>query len=148
MKRFQWSLQRVLEVRKIQEQKTTAELFRLTEQLASVRGELLIKTKIMEKIIESLGHTNFVTQLSEQEFFLSHSSATNNEIKKIKEKIRMLEQQQKEKIAEVLRIRRLREALEKMREDAKTRFIQEQEKLEQKVIDEAAAVFFVRNCRN
>ncbi len=148
MKRFEWPLQRVLEVRKIQEHKKTAELFRLTEQLAATRGEMLIKMKILENIIESLGHNNFITQLSEQEFFLSNSVTTNEQIKKIKGKIRLLEQQQKEKITEVLKIRRLREALEKMREDAKIKFIQEEEKLEQKVMDDAASLFFVRNCRN
>jgi flagellar biosynthesis chaperone FliJ len=148
MKKFEWSLQRVLEVRKIQEQKKTAELFSLTEQLAATRGELLIKMKILENIIESISNNNFVTQLSEQEFFLSNSVTTNEQIKKIKEKISLLEQQQKEKITEVLKIRRLREALEKMREDAKIKFIQKEEKLEQKVLDDAAGVFFVRNCRN
>jgi hypothetical protein len=43
MKRFVWRLQRVLEIKKKEEQKTRAELFELTERLAQARGELLAR---------------------------------------------------------------------------------------------------------
>ncbi len=98
--------------------------------------------------MNDLARKNAGTRLAEQEFFLSYSSATNEQIKKLKEIICRLEPQQKEKIAEVLKIRRFREGLEKMRDDAKIIFIKEQEKLDQKAIDEGATVQFVRNSRN
>ena len=51
MKRFVWRLQRVLDIKKKQEQKTRAELLELTGKIAQKRGELLTKQKILEDIL-------------------------------------------------------------------------------------------------
>ena len=59
----------------------------------------------------------------------------------------MLELQQKEKVTEVLKVRRFKQGLEKLREEAKRQFIAKQEKLEQKESDERAGVAFVRKTR-
>jgi len=48
MKRFVWRLQRVLDIRKKEEQKARAELLELTERLAGARGELLAQRKMLE----------------------------------------------------------------------------------------------------
>ncbi len=57
----------------------------------------------------------------------------------------VLESQQREKIAELLKVRRFKEGLERLRTEAKIQFIKEQEKLEQKELDEIATVSFARN---
>jgi flagellar biosynthesis chaperone FliJ len=148
MKRFVWRLQRVLEIKKKQEQKTRAELFELTERLAQKRGELLARQKMLESIIEGLTEKNPKKRLSEQEFFLRYSTASDEQIKKLKDNINELESQQREKIAEVLKVRRFKEGLERLRAEAKMQFIKEQEKLEQKQLDEGATISFVRKSRN
>ena len=148
MKRFVWRLQRVLDIKKKEEQKKRAELFELTEKLAQTRGELLVHKKLLEDIINGLAGENPKKRLSKQEFFLRHSAASDEQIKKLKEKISELESQQKEIIAEVLKLRRFKEGLEKLRVEAKTQFIKEQEKLEQKELDEGAIVSFARKVRN
>jgi len=108
MKQFVWRLQRVLEIKKKEEQKTRAELFGLTERLAQMRGELLARQKMLESIIEGLTEGNPKKRLGEQEFFLKYSTASDEQIKKLKEKIKELESQQKQKIAEVLKVRRFK----------------------------------------
>ena len=148
MKRFVWRLQRVLEIKKKQEQKTRAELFELTERLAQKRGELLARQKMLESIIEELAERNPKKRLGEQEFFLRYSTASDEQIKKLKDNINELESQQREKIAEVLKIRRFKEGLERLRAEAKMQFIKEQEKLEQKELEEGATISFVRKSRN
>ena len=148
MKRFVWRLQRVLDIKKKEEQKKRAELFELTEKLAQTRGELLIRKKMLEDIINGLTGENPKKRLSKQEFFLRHSAASDEQIKKLKDKISELESQQKEIIAEVLKLRRFKEGMEKLRVEAKTQFIKEQEKLEQKELDEGAIVSFARKVRN
>ena len=45
MKRFVWRLQRVLDIRKKEEQIKTAELIEITDKLAVTRGKLLIIRK-------------------------------------------------------------------------------------------------------
>jgi flagellar biosynthesis chaperone FliJ len=148
MKRFVWRLQRVLEIKEKEEQKTRAELFELTERLAQSRGELLARKKMLENIIEELAERNPKARLGEQEFFLRYSTTNDEQIKRLKNNVKELESQQREKIAEVLKVRRFKEGLEKLRVEAKIQFIMEQEKLEQKELDEGATISFVRKSRN
>ena len=148
MKRFVWRLQRVLDVRKKEEQKARAELLELTDRLAKTRGELLMQQKMLEDIINGLTGENPKKRLGRQEFFLKFSAASDEQIKKLKDKVNELKSQQRDKIAEVLKLRRFREGLEKLRTEAKMRFIKEQEKLEQKQLDEGATVSFVRKAQN
>ncbi len=145
MKRFVWRLQRILDLKTKKEQKMRSELLELTEKLAETRGLLLMQKRILENIIAGLAAEKPKKRLSKQEFFLRHSGTNNERIAKLKEKINVLELQQREKIIELLKIRRFREGLERLRDEAKKRFIGEQERLEQKEMDEIAAVSFTRN---
>ena len=148
MKRFVWRLQRVLDIRKKEEQKARAELLELTERLAQTRGELLMQQKMLEDIINGITGENPKKRLGKQEFFLKFSAVSNEQIKKLKDKVKELELQQRDKIVEVLKLRRFNEGLERLRAEAKMRFIKEQEKLEQKQLDEGATVSFVRRAQS
>ena len=148
MKRFIWRLQRVLDIRTKEEQKKTAELLEITDKLVATRSELLIKKKLLENIINDLAAESPKKRLAKQEFFLAYSYTSNEQIKKLKEKINHLETQQKNKIMEVLKVRRSKEGLERLRSEAKTQYIKEQEKLEQEELDDRATVSFVRSPRN
>jgi len=134
----------VLDIKEKQEQKAKGELLGLTEKLAAARGELLTRQKIMEQIIAGLSDTNPGQRLGEQEFFLRHSTASNEAIRRIKGTIAELEMQQKAKVAEVLELRKFKEGLKRLRVEAKTEFMKEQEKLQQKDLDEKAGVSFAR----
>lgn len=144
MKRFVWRLQRVLDVKTKLEQKKRAELLEITQKLAEARRELLTKQNILKDIIDGLSREKPKRRLGKQEFFLRHSAASDEQINKLKEKVSELKLRQKEKVAEVLKIRRFKEGLETLREAAKTRFIKEQERLEQKELDEVATGSFTR----
>ena len=148
MKRFVWRLQRVLEIKKKEEQKVRAELFQLTENLAQTRGELLRRQKMLENIINGLTEENPKRRLGEQEFFLRYSATSDEQIRKLEDKKNGLESQQREKIAEVLKVKRFKEGMEKLRIEAKLQFIKEQEKLDQKQMDEGATISFVRKSQN
>ena len=148
MKRFVWRLQRVLDIRKKEEQKARAELLELTERLAETRGELLIQQKMLEDIINGLTGENPKKRLGKQEFFLKFSVVSDEQIKKLEDKVNELESQQRDKIAEVLKLRRFKEGLERLRTETKMQFIKEQERLEQKQLDEGATVSFVRKAQS
>ena len=145
MKRFVWRLQRVLDIKTKKEQQMRVDLLELTEKLAETRGVLLMQQSILKNIITGLAGENPKKRLSKQEFFLRYSVTSNKRIEKLKEKVSVLESQQKEKIVELSEVRRFKEGLEKLRDEAKTQFIKEQEKLEQKELDEIATVSFTRN---
>ena len=144
MKRFVWRLQRVLDIKAREEQTKRVELLELTGKLARTRGELLMQQRILEDIIDALARKNPQKRLGEQEFFLKCSVTSDEQIKKLKNKVSKLESQQRQKIAEVLKVRRFKEGLERLRTEAKIQFIKEQEKLEQKQLDEGATVSFAR----
>ena len=148
MKRFVWRLQRVLDIRTKEEQKARAELFKLTEKLAETQSELLTWRKMLEEIINGLAAGNPKKRLGRQEFFLRYSAASDEQIKKLENMVKELELKQREKIAEVLKLKRFKEGLEKLRVEAKMQFINEQEKLDQQQLDEGATVLFVRKTKS
>jgi flagellar FliJ protein len=148
MRRFVWRLQRVLDIKEKEEQEARAKLLELAEKLVETRGELLTQQKLLEDIINGLTEENPKVRLGRQEFFLRFSVTSDERIQKLKDKICLLERRQKEQVAEVLRVRRFKQGLERLREETKRQFIAEQEKLEQKESDERAGVSFVREAQN
>jgi flagellar protein FliJ len=148
MKRFVWRLQRVLDVKSKQEQIKTQELFVITDKLAQTRTSLLAQQQILRDILESIANEKPEDRLGKQELFLRNSAATDELIKKLQASVRELEIKQKEKVAEVLKLRRFKESLERLREQAQRKYIEEQEKLEQKQLDETATLRFSRERRN
>ncbi len=103
-----------------------------------------MRQKMLKDTIDGLAAVDPKERLAGQEFFLRHVATNDEQIRKVKDRISELESQQKEKIAVVLKVRRFTEGLDKLRVEAKTEFIAEQEKLDQKELDEAATVSFVR----
>jgi len=145
MKKFKWRLQKVLEIKKKQEQAKRAELFKNTEKLAETRSELIMQKKIMENISENIKKQNPEKRLSQQELFLKNAETNNRKIKRLTQKEKKLQQIQAKKTQEVMKLRSLKEALEKLKEKAKEKFKMQQEKLEQKASDHQAGIKFVRN---
>jgi len=148
MKRFVWRLQRVLDIRTKEERKARADLLKLTQKLAETQSELLAWRKMLEEIINGLTAGNPKKRLGRQEFFLRYSAASDEQIKKLENRVKELESKQREKIAEVLKLKRFKEGLEKLQAEAKKQFVKEQEKLEQKQLDEGATVLFVRKTKS
>ncbi len=149
MKRFVWRLQRVLDIKTKEEQAKRAELFQLTEKLAETRGKLLMRKRILRDIAAGIAKKEPQKRLHEQQLFLKFSTINDELIKKLQSEICELESQQRKKITEVLKARRFKEGLEKLRAEAREQYITEQEKLEQKTLDEVATVFSARlNNRN
>jgi flagellar export protein FliJ len=147
MRRFVWRLQRVLDIRAKQEQIKTQELFAIMEKLAQTRGELFAQQRILRDIIDGIASEKPRNRLGRQEFFLRNSAATDERIEQLQTNISRLETEQRELIAEVLKLRRFKESLERLREQAKKRYIEEQDKLEQKQLDETATLSFARESR-
>ena len=145
MKRFVWRLQKVLDVKTKEEQIKQIELFRLTETLAEKRSELLMRQRVLQEIMTDIVGDKSPKRLGVQEFFLSHAGTDDEQIRALEKEIVELETQQKKMTAEVLAARRSKEGLEHLRGEAKERFIQEQEKLEQKELDDRTTMVFARD---
>lgn len=140
MKRFVWRLQKVLDVKTKEEQLRRNELFRLTEQLAARRSELLVRRRILRDLMADITRDKSPQRLGTQEFFLRHASTDDADIRRLETEIALLEAQRKEKTAELLATRRFKEGLEKLRAQAEEEFRREQERLEQKELDERTTI--------
>jgi len=144
MKRFVWRLQRVLDVKTKEEQIKRTELFRLTEQLTAKRGELLMRQRILQDLLEDIRQDRSPERWSTQEFVLRRIAVDDEQIRKLREEIAAVEIRHREKTAEMLAVRRFREGLEKLRTQAKEDYIREEERLEQRDSDERATIAFTR----
>lgn len=144
MKRFQWRLQRVLDVKTKEEQIKRIELVRLTEELTARRGELLLRQRILQNLLADIRRDRSPDRLNAQAFFLRRVAVDDEQIRKLKEEIAALEVRQKQKMAEVLAVRRFKEGLEKLRAQAEQEYIYEAEKTEQKESDERTSIAFAR----
>lgn len=145
MKRFVWRLQRVLEIKQSELQMKKAELFKLTELLAVTRTALLNQQRILRQSIEEVAKNDTKDKLGQQRLLLISSRVNDEKIKQLKIKVEELQKKQKEKVAEFLKLKRFTEGLEKLREKAKQEYILQQEKLEQKEMDERASLSFARS---
>jgi flagellar biosynthesis chaperone FliJ len=144
MKRFQWRLQRVLDVKAKEEQIKRIELVRLTEELTARRGELLLRQRVLQNLLADIRRDQSPERLNAQAFFLRRVAVDDERIRKLKETIAALEVRQKEKMAEVLAVRRFKEGLEKLRVQAEQEYIHEAERIEQKESDERTSIAFAR----
>lgn len=144
MKRFVWRLQKVLDIKAKEEQLKQIELFRLTETLAERQSELLMRQQTLRELLGKLRKDRSPERLETQEFFLKHAATNDQLIRTLKKEISDLDVLRKEKTAEVLAAKQFREGLEKLRDEAKKQFIREQEKLEQKEMDDRTSVAFAR----
>jgi len=144
MKRFVWRLQKVLDIKAKEEQLKQMELFRLTETLAQKQSELLVRQQTLRELLGRISEDRSPGRLGAQEFCLKHAATNDQLIKALKKEIRDLEVCRKDKTAEVLAAKRFREGLEKLRDEAKEQFIREQEKLEQKEMDDRTSLTFAR----
>lgn len=145
MKRFVWRLQKVLDIKTKEEQYKRTELFRLTQILTDRRSELLLRQQVLQEIMAEISQDGTPQRLGAQEFFLANAITDDQCITRLRSEIADLEIRHKEKIAEVLAVKRFKEGLEKLRVEAKERFIQTQEKLEQKILDDGTAIAFARS---
>jgi len=144
MKRFVWRLQKVLDVKTKQEEIQRIELFRLTQQLTEKQSELLLCQRVLRDLIDGISQDRSSQRLTAQEFFLKQAATSDEQIRGLKNQVAELKARQKEKTAELLAVRRSKEGLERLRAQAREQFMREQDKLEQKELDDRSTMAFAR----
>jgi flagellar biosynthesis chaperone FliJ len=142
MKKFVWRLQKVLEINEKRQQVKKAELFRITEKLALARANLLAQQRILQDLIEDVAKLKPSERLNRQQLLLKSTKKNDELIREYEDEIRQLEMDQKRLTDEFLKIKRFTESLKNLREQDKQKFIIEQEKLEQKEMDEHTSMRF------
>jgi len=85
-----------------------------------------------------------VQRLTEQEFFFKYAHISDERIKQLEEQLAGVEKLRREKIKELMVIRKYRKGLEKLREKAKAEYLIEQNAYEQKDLDEKTSMSIAR----
>ena len=144
MKKFVWRLQRLLDIRIKQEESIRAELVAVTEQAVSLRGRIMMQKTILRRMLAEMEQKEGSQRLAEQEFFFKYAHISDERIKKLEEQLAEVEKLRREKIKELMVIRRYRKGLEKLREKAKAEYLIEQNAYEQKDLDEKTNMSIAR----
>lgn len=145
MKRFVWRLQRLLDVKIKQEDAKRTELVAVTERAVAVRGQIMLAKATLRQMLTELNARSASERVSQQELFLKHAHIFDRKIKGYEDKLAELERLRRIKIGEILEIRKFRKGLEKLRAKVKAEFIRQQDKQEQKEMDDNTNMRFARN---
>jgi len=148
MKRFQWRLQRVLDITEQREQVVRAELFALAGAITRVRQEIIRRQVLLRTVLEELAKKGLAERLAQQILFLQQSVSAAREIDRLKGDLAGLEAQRTEKTALFMRLRGQRETLERLRAEARERHRREEDKREQAQFDETTHIAFARKLRH
>jgi flagellar FliJ protein len=144
MKKFTWRLQRLLDIKNIEEKCKMMELAKVTKILEETEMMIIKHKRVLEQIISEISQKNTDDRLRMQEFFMKYSRESDEIIKKLIQKMAELQDERKKKLEELIEVKRYRKGLEKLKEQAKTTFTQEQERQDQKQLDDDASMRIAR----
>jgi flagellar export protein FliJ len=148
VKRFQWRLQRVLDITERREQVVRGELFALAGAITRVRQEIIRRQVLLRTVLAELAKKSLAERLAQQILFLQQSVAVTREIDRLKAELAGLEAERSEKTAVFMKLRGQRQTLERLRTEARERHRREEDKREQAQFDETAHIAFARKQRS
>lgn len=144
MKRFVWRLQRLLDLKTKQVELLRTQLMALGERIAQIRaGILMHKAEIRSRLAE-LRQLPPDQRPSKQQVFLQFVHVLDTRIRSMEQTAAELDEQRKQKIKELLDIRKNQKSLEKLREKAKDVYHQQHQQAQQKETDETSNTAYAR----
>ena len=144
MKRFQWPLQRLLDVTIQRELAARAKLFALSRRIAGVHREIFHHQASLRIALAELSEKELEKRLPEQQVFMQCSEAEEDRLDKLRENLSILKKQRAENIDLFTKTKSSRETLERLREESLQRHERETIKEQQKQLDENAQTAFAR----
>jgi flagellar export protein FliJ len=133
VKKFQWKLEKVLTVRKQQEEVVRAELFEITKQAFLVRQNIMLLQTQIKSSAESVSeNTDFICR----KFFADFVIQTNKKIKSFENKHKEIENLRKQKLQQAVQARKKRKSLEILKEKALAEYNEWMNKTEQNELDD------------
>lgn len=147
MKRFKWRLQRVLDITAMREQALRAELWALARDIILVRQEIMARQAAVRALLEDLGRRSLAERLPEQAVVLAAAWVERLILKALHAREAELVAARQVKTQIYLRTRGTRRTLERLREEARLRYLREAARIEQAQFDEFAHMAHDRNER-
>ena len=137
-------MQRLFDLKVKQENVMRTELVSITEQAVALRGRIMLRKTALRQMLAKLAKKDAKKRLKEQQLVLKYIHVTDKEIEELGLKLTELEKLRRDKIKQIMKIRKLRKGLEKLRADVRAEFIKELEKFEQNELDDNTTITFAR----
>jgi flagellar export protein FliJ len=145
VKRFAWTLQRLLDVTRRREQAIVAQLADLAARTAGLRRQVAQRRMALRRQHEEIGRLDLATRMLRMETFGQMARHAEADIAALQEQARALHEQRQRLLEQFLQARARRQTLEKLREQALARWRKEAGRVEQKQSDELAGQAFARS---
>lgn len=147
MKRFRWSLQRLLDVTVRRESSQRAVVAELAGKLDRARRERRRREVMLGSALAELNGLDADQRVAAQSLCMRFIRHAREEIDRMKELAEALDAQRQQAANEYRRLHRSRKTLERLREQALGEHRQAELAEEQKFLDECASLRFARQMR-
>ena len=87
MRRFEWRLQKLLDLKNKQEEALRAELISVTEQAVGLRGQILMERALLRQRLTETERMPAAKRMARQEFVLQFSQVTETAIREMDRKL-------------------------------------------------------------
>jgi flagellar biosynthesis chaperone FliJ len=144
MKRFQWPLQRVLDVTLQRERALRMDLFRLSQKIAGVHRKIFRRQAVLRETLGELAARNVGQRLPEQQVVMQCSPAERARLDRMRADLQDLQKLRSDTIDTFIKTRSSRRTLERLLEEASRQHTADMLREEQKQLDESSQVAFVR----
>ncbi len=145
MKRFNWSLQRYLDVVRQRESALRAEVLAAVRKASAVRRKIERRRQALDATLRGLSAEAVEYRLPRQQVAADCFGAERQAMRALGTELARIEALHKELLARLKDIRARRETLEKLREEALAEHLRQAAAAEQKHHDEVSQIAFVRN---
>jgi flagellar biosynthesis chaperone FliJ len=143
MKRFEWPLQRLLNVTEQRERAKRLEVVSAVQQAALVNKQIERRQALLRDLLAELSQKSLFQRIPLQEVFLTHCPWEEKAIAALRREREELQKLRERLTAELMRLRASRKSLERLRAEALRDYLREQSRMEQKQLDESAQIAFV-----
>lgn len=145
MKRFKWPLQRLLDVTIRREETLRSELVGLAQEAARLTQEIVTRKALLRSALRELAGQALADRIALTPAVMASSQIVQRQIDRWTARLDQCRRRRKRKTTELLKVRTSRETLERLREEAKQRYLRQQTALEQRRLDETAQVAYARD---
>ena len=144
MKKFIWPLQRLLDVKEKQEDAKRVELASLTQQAAAIRGRIMMLKMMLKAMLSDLKQLDPQIRMQKQQDFMNYVPVKDAEIENFKKQLQDVEEKRKQKLEEMMELRKFRKGLEKLREKAREEYQNQMSHQQQNELDDNTNASFAR----
>jgi flagellar biosynthesis chaperone FliJ len=144
---FHWSLQKVLDVAEKRELAIKAELFRLARNIALAEEAIHRRRTMLRLLLADLAATPLPERLAGQDVLMRCRKAEEKAIRRLQEQVDAWQLQREARTAEMVKITAKKDALKRMRQEARRAYQRHLDLREQQRADEVFQMTFARRGR-